>query len=284
MLVTCSDKHGRQIAACTNPASSSPMPAQPWVEPDLNTYDGRGWEPERTWHTPRRDSSSVKGPSGRWVPQSELARPDWYGSPGVLSSRAGGKGGQFTPSPGERRAPPVEWPQRGSWGAPGFENNPGFHPDLRPRHGERDALPFEAPMPMRRASTPPPSRRGIAPQHPLMMDGLVTLQGRIHNKNLHHRPGYESPDRALVGAEEAAARAKADKQRLRERAARAPQSNGLGAAALDARRRALAAAERRRIAVPGPQSGLLTNKLHNSHEAPVQRVATPTTMAREAGY
>jgi hypothetical protein len=57
----------------------------------MNAYDGRGWEPERTWHTPRRDSSSVKGPSGRWLPQSEVAKPDWYGSPGVLSSRAGGE-------------------------------------------------------------------------------------------------------------------------------------------------------------------------------------------------
>lgn len=252
----------------------------------MNAYDGRGWEPERTWHTPRRDSSSVKGPSGRWVPQSEVAKPDWYGSPGVLSSRAGGKGGHFTPAPENRKPPPTEWPQHGSWGAPSYETNPGFHPDLRPRHGDREALPFEAPMP-RRASTPPPSRRGIGdvPQHPFMMHGHVTIQGRIQNRSLHHSPGYESPDRALVGAEEAAARAAANKRRMRAQAAQADgAARGLGMAALDARRRALTAAERRRIAVPGPESGLITNKRHNSHEPAAQRVATPITVAHAEGY
>jgi len=139
-------------------------------------------------------------------------------------------------------------------------------------------------MPHRRASTPPPSRRGITPEHPFMLDRRVTLQGRVVDKNLHHRRGYESPDRALVGAEETAARARADKQRLRERAVRSEQSDGLGAAALDARRRALAAAEKRRIAVPGPETGLLTNKRHGSHEPVVCRIATPITMQRDAGY
>ena len=117
-----------------------------------------------------------------------------------------------------------------------------------------------------------------------MMDGLVTLAGRVVDKNLHHRQGYESPDRALVGAEEAAARAKADKERLRSRAKSPMHADGLGAAALNARQRALAAAERRRIEVPTARSGLVTNKRHGSHEHRDSRVATPITMAREAGY
>lgn len=139
-------------------------------------------------------------------------------------------------------------------------------------------------MPRRSASTPRSSRRGYEPEPPFMMDNHLKLQGRVRNKNLHHVPGYESPDRALVGAEETAARAKADKQRLRERARAGQHPDGLGAAALDARHRALAAAERRRIAVPGPETGLVSNKRHGSHEAHVHRVATPITMAMENGY
>ena len=105
----------------------------------------------------------------------------------------------------------------------------------------------------------------------------------MKDRNLHHRWGYESPDRALVGEEEAAMRAKVEKERLRARAGSPSgvQHGGLGDAALNARRRALAAAERRRIQVP---AGKITNALHGSHEPSADRVATPTSMSTSAGY
>ena len=256
------------------------MPAQSFVAPDMRSWDGRGWEPERTYHTPRIDAESTKSKSGRWIPPSERAQPDWYAQPGVRSSRQGGHGGHFSRSASERVHPP-DFPQPGSWGATGYGND-GFHPELRPRHGNRDALPFEAPFP-RRSASPLSTRRtsGLSPRHPLMMDGAVVLGGCTPNRNLHHNLTYQSPDRALVGDEEIAARAKADRARLRQRAQSPSATGGPGAAALHARQRALSAAEKRRIHVP---RGVVTNKTHGSHEPASQRCATPITMQRAVGY
>eukprot|EP00325_Prymnesiales_sp_UTEX-LB-985_P031607 CAMPEP_0174722962 /NCGR_PEP_ID=MMETSP1094-20130205/39715_1 /TAXON_ID=156173 /ORGANISM="Chrysochromulina brevifilum, Strain UTEX LB 985" /LENGTH=256 /DNA_ID=CAMNT_0015923919 /DNA_START=99 /DNA_END=869 /DNA_ORIENTATION=- len=256
------------------------MPATPFIEPDMRTWDGRGWEPERTYHTPRRDEGSTKSASGRWIPASERAQPDWYGRPGVPSTRAGGKGGQFSLR-SERRT--TEWPD--TQDASGDTCNPGFSPEARPLHRERQAQPWEAHF--YRSSTPPGRRMpGARPEHPLMMDNRVVAGGHVPNRSIHHRPGYMSPDRALVGEEEKAARAKADKARMRERASSAPRGGGRGDAALQARQRALTAAEKRRIHIPPPESGLITNKLHGRleyRESPWW-VPTPPTVAMEAGF
>lgn len=263
------------------------MPSTPFVPPDMRTWDGRGWEPERTYHTPRGDARSAKSVGGRHDSRpSAVPAPDWYGAPGVRSTRAGGQGGHYSPA----QEPPVprDWPQKGQWGQ--ANSNVGFSDaaGLRPLHGDRERQAWEAPL---RRSTPPPSFRrprqlDSAPAHPIMMDGMVALGGLVPDRNLHHVLGYESPDRALVGEEEAAMRAKVEKARHRERA-RSPhvgRDGGLGDQALRARQRALAAAEKRRIHVPAPSSGHITNTTHVSLEPRSQRVATPTTMSRSAGY
>lgn len=260
--------------------SRTTMPSMAFIPPDMRTYDGRGWEPERTYHTPRRDEGSVKSQSGRWVPPSERAVPDWYGKPGVPSTWAGGKGGHFSQS--GRRA--SDFPHAGSWGE-GYAHE-GFTPEARPLHGKREAQPWEAPLP-RRSSTPPTRTQGQYPNHPLMMEGRVHANGYVPDKNLHHRRGYMSPDRALVGEEEKAAREAANRARLRERSRSTPRSGGLGDAAYQARQRALAAAEKRRIYIPPKESGLVTNKTHGvveSRGADPWFVPTPPTMAMEAGY
>ena len=249
------------------------MPAQPWVEPNPESYDGRGWEPDRTYHTPRRGARSSKSACSRCIPPSELAKPEWCVHPGVSSSNQGGMGGHFTPQPANRRPPPQIFPRNNGWGERESAQL-GFHPELRPLHRTAGVTNLD--------DKTMPRQRDYVQKPPIMLNGAVKVGGRVVDKNLHHCADYVSPDRALVGAEEAAARASAEKMRLHRRPASPPSSGAR--AALHARQRALAAAESRRTVIPSVASGKITNKTHGSHEPPSARVATPVTMSRGAGY
>lgn len=171
-------------------------------EPDMRLHDGRGWQPTRTWHTPRSDASgrSSKASVGRAhrialstgtpvhrVPRSETTQPG-IGQP---SLRSGYQTYNPTlPGPvgfGEGHAHQGFSPQRGEYG-----QQVGWD-----RHYSTKK---EAPAP------PQPARDSA---WPVMMDGKVIAGGLLPPTPLHHYPGYRSPDAALVGDDERTALATA---------------------------------------------------------------------------
>jgi hypothetical protein len=212
------------------------------VPPDMTTWQGRGWEPERTYHTPRADAGrSAKSGAGG----------------GRASGAGGGRALHTQPAAHwcdnslqqERRA---GWESLDAPAAPPEARSvqPGLAtPTLRARY-QQSARSVSA-----QATFPGPAHLGEGLAHvgfdpqravvgreagwarahstkhdaadgrsagreasaaPLLMQGRVLAGGRPPQLAEHHANlAYVSPDRALVGAEERTAMGAALRQRGR---------------------------------------------------------------------
>lgn len=204
--------------------------------PDFAAFEGRGWEPVRTWHTPRADRSrSAKSSSGGRqnvadAPASttaarHLRSAGWDGS-GAYSDRSAVRP-DITQIPlrshyetALRRGAPLPGPANLGDGPAHSGYDPRRH---QIRQQDMDSISArrygtaaprgyvdkgystkkEPPMP------PMPARDSTLPW---LMNGKVVAGGRLPPTPDHHRPGYQSPDRALVGDEERTALAAALKR------------------------------------------------------------------------
>jgi len=139
--------------------------------PDLNLYDGRGWQPERTYCTPRCDS-----------PGRSARGPDSYGSaPSVQQQRrkldAGADylSGQFDPHAKLGHAHPPAGGARWDWNgpAPGWmHSGEGIHEGYTPR--SRSVPPQRAVAPHRR---PPREVAGKVTGEPTLHENHRALDG-----------------------------------------------------------------------------------------------------------
>lgn len=205
----------------------------------FNGFNGRGWQPDRTWHTPRADrsrsaKSSAGGPRGNVVGAPSA-------TPAARHTRSAGWDGHYDGETPRGVRPDINQPPLHSYyreamrqGAPlpgpanlgegPLSTHSGYDP-RRHQHRQYDMDTISA----RRHGTAAP--RGTAdksystkkepplpPQPardsstPHLMNGKVLYGGRLPPTPDHWRPGYESPDRALVGDEERTAMAMALKR------------------------------------------------------------------------
>jgi hypothetical protein len=134
--------------------------------PDPESWSGCGWEPSRSWHTPRDERERGSG----CMLEQPTRQP-------LGDGKATLKG---------------YMPHRGGLQA-----------------GKRDSSRIQSKLHLPRQQ----SNTRCESAHPFLMNGHVLAGGRPTIVPAHHRPGYESPDRALVGDEEAAARAAALRRR-----------------------------------------------------------------------
>lgn len=176
-----------------------------------------GWEPERTYHTPRADrgrSAKSSGGGNRAAnggvaaKQAEAPRQD-------VRSVTGWEG-QFdgAPASAERACRPglEQASLRSRYqthvsSLPGPANlgeglaHRGFDPSRAP-YGQQAGWGKEYSS---RKEPPLPPQPGRDSTLPHLMNGRVLAGGRRQVTPEHHRPGYMSPDRALVGDEERSA-------------------------------------------------------------------------------
>ena len=196
--------------------------------PDPRAFSGRGWEPERTYHTPRADASrSTSSKSSNGGNRGNVA-----GAPSVSQASAAhawrshdsSYKGHFIAAPAsdvraqlpgnEQRSLRATYKEGLALGATlpgpptlgegsaqhGFDPQRGIygHPATKAFSTRKE--PPAPPMPPRDSSLP------------LLMNSRVLAGGRPPLVPEHHRPGYQSPDRALVGDEERTALAMALKR------------------------------------------------------------------------
>ena len=205
------------------------------IPPDMDAWLGRGWEPERTYHTPRADASrsaksSASGgrsthPRAHWCDNSlqqerragwdSLQRTQVYGrpssQPGLATASlrdhymqrsvqgAGSSAQQTFPGPAHLGAP---------FAHAGFEPGravPGRQTGWRQGHSTKDARSA--------ANANIYSMGRVESAAPLLMQGRVLAGGKPAILAEHHADfSYVSPDRALVGNEERTAMAMAIKR------------------------------------------------------------------------
>ena len=185
------------------------------IPPDPNKYDGRGWEPDRTYHTPRADASrSAKSSSGRAArtaaAMQATAAPPRRVSGWEYRAETGG-GGPLPVQPGigaqslrgdyQQYRPTLPGPTYKGEG----EAHMGFDPRRAP-YGSQAG--WGSGYSTRREPPDGPMRHRDS-SWPAMMGGKVLAGGSWQPTPPHHLPGYESPDRALVGDEERSALAMA---------------------------------------------------------------------------
>ena len=214
--------------------------------PDPESWQGRGWEPERTYHTPRADRSrssklaAYKLDSRKAAPVLATSylgeslnttgfEDDWRLEKQSTAVQAGEETESLRSSY-QRNRPRMPGPPNLGEG----DAHAGFDP-------HRGVYGREAGWTKGYSSRRPPPPNAYAPTRdsswPHMMNGKV-LHGGAQGSQVgkggfrrvpeHWVPGYKSPDAALVGAEETtamstalAARAKAD---AKNRQARIDQS------------------------------------------------------------
>jgi hypothetical protein len=161
--------------------------------PDMEKWLGRGWEPERTYNTPRLDiSRSIKSrPKGGGTWAGQTAERGDGGSADSRSVQPGLATASLR-SHYQQRHDSRGFPGPSSLGE--GEAHRGFDPS-RGVYGReaRHGLTYSS----KKAPPLPPQSSSFSTQ-PVMMGGKVLAGGTRPSVPAHHLKGYQNPDAAIV--------------------------------------------------------------------------------------